>query len=403
MKGGTHAKIGKRQGRPTYRTPSRWLVSLVRTPKKSPFPMRRMTRRTSGSRGRASTIVLLVLGAVLGVGALVFLLGKTFDRSGVDSTSDDRVDTVGDVLDANSWVTYRSDAYGFSIEHPPRWEVRVTDDEFTPVINIFDPASAGGSKPPFTHFSEVTHVSVYPRGIPTEGVFSNTRESTARFGESVRAANDFLLEDGSAWATAVSFSGAVPDGWDEAGFLWAKVVIDNLDLTCLRGMENVPVDVCDPLSGDSLMRRGSVNAEARTIEERMLTSFHFLNHGGGGTVSTSTDPVDVSDLIHVISPEPGAMITSPLTIRGEARGNWFFEASFPVVLVDWDGRIIMEHHAEAKSDWMTSNFVPFEAVLEFVSPDITMSDRGALILRKDNPSGLPEHDAAIEIPIRFSQ
>ena len=113
------------------------------------------------------------------------------------------------------------------------------------------------------------------------------------------------------------------------------------------------------------------------------------------------------NLIRVFSPRPNEEISSPLLITGEARGNWFFEASFPVVLVDWDGRIIAQYYAQAKGEWMTADFVSFESVLEFESPVFPEADinhfsrRGALILQKDNPSGLPEHDDALEIPISF--
>lgn len=106
-----------------------------------------------------------------------------------------------------------------------------------------------------------------------------------------------------------------------------------------------------------------------------------------------------SDLIRIASPSPGAVIESPLTIAGEARGAWYFEASFPVVLVDWDGRIIADTFATAEGEWMTDDFVPFRASLRFEVPDY--GERGTLILRKDNASGLPEHDDALEIPIRF--
>ncbi len=107
------------------------------------------------------------------------------------------------------------------------------------------------------------------------------------------------------------------------------------------------------------------------------------------------------DLIRVDTPRPNQIIKSPLTITGEARGNWFFEASFPVILVNWDGLIVAQGIATAKSDWMTSEFVPFEAKLDFTIDKNTYSNRGALILKKDNPSGLPEHDNALEIPIIF--
>ncbi|MGB3921814.1 MAG: Gmad2 immunoglobulin-like domain-containing protein, partial [Minisyncoccia bacterium] len=111
--------------------------------------------------------------------------------------------------------------------------------------------------------------------------------------------------------------------------------------------------------------------------------------------------LEKSDLIRIESPRPNETVRSPLVIRGEARGNWFFEASFPVVLVDWDGRIIAESYATAKSEWMTTDFVPFEAKVEFTIDPETWSNRGSLILRKDNPSGLPEYDDALEIPIYF--
>lgn len=110
-------------------------------------------------------------------------------------------------------------------------------------------------------------------------------------------------------------------------------------------------------------------------------------------------------LIKTDSPSPNETIESPLTIRGEARGTWFFEATFPIVLVDWDGLIIAEGYAEATDDWMTEQFVPYEATFTFESPVTENSPefmhRGTLIFQKANPSGLPEHADAYEIPVQF--
>jgi hypothetical protein len=127
-------------------------------------------------------------------------------------------------------------------------------------------------------------------------------------------------------------------------------------------------------------------------------------------ISVDTNPNGVEalrDRIVLSSPLPGGTITSPLVITGEARGPWFFEASFPVTLTNWDGLIIAEGIATAESDWMTEDFVPFRAELTFVSPyqagDPAFMERGSLILKRDNPSGLPEHDAALEITVQFAQ
>ena len=110
-----------------------------------------------------------------------------------------------------------------------------------------------------------------------------------------------------------------------------------------------------------------------------------------------------NDSIIISSPLAGATISSPLTVEGFARGSWYFEASFPLILTDWDGRIIAEHYATAQSDWMTTEFVPFKGVLEFEKPQSIngFSKRGTLIFKKDNPSGLPEHDDALEITVYF--
>ncbi len=121
--------------------------------------------------------------------------------------------------------------------------------------------------------------------------------------------------------------------------------------------------------------------------------------GGQLFVEDIGNELEKMDLIVLDNPRPNQEIESPLIVQGRARGYWFFEGDFPVVLVDWDGLIIAQAVAQAKSDWMTEDFVEFEAVLEFEEPDY--SNKGALILQKDNPSGLPENDDALEIPIIF--
>lgn len=115
--------------------------------------------------------------------------------------------------------------------------------------------------------------------------------------------------------------------------------------------------------------------------------------------------VEDTDII-LDSPQSDQAISSPLTITGRARGTWYFEATFPVVLTDWDGRIIAEHYATAQGDWMTEDFVPFGATLVFDTPVYNDSPdfmrNGFLILKKDNPSGLPEYDDALEVRVRFA-
>ena len=108
--------------------------------------------------------------------------------------------------------------------------------------------------------------------------------------------------------------------------------------------------------------------------------------------------LEKTDLIRVINPRPNQEIVSPLVIEGEARGPWFFEASFPIKLFDETGKEITYALAQAQGEWMVEEFVPFLATLEFEKP---ATEAGTLIFQKDNPSGLSEHDDQLIMPVRF--
>lgn len=106
-----------------------------------------------------------------------------------------------------------------------------------------------------------------------------------------------------------------------------------------------------------------------------------------------------SDYIHIDSPLPGEEISSPLTLTGQARGIWFFEGDFPIILLDGQGREIALGYVSAKGEWMTKNFVGFQGLIRF---DNTFSGRkGTLVLKKDNPTGLAQFDDILEIPVNF--
>lgn len=105
-----------------------------------------------------------------------------------------------------------------------------------------------------------------------------------------------------------------------------------------------------------------------------------------------------SDQIKVDRPERGAVITSPLAVRGRARGTWFFEGDFPLVLLDGGGNPVARGFAIAQAEWMTPEFVPFAAVLSFES---SAHGPGRLVLKKDNPSDRRERSDALVVPVVF--
>lgn len=102
--------------------------------------------------------------------------------------------------------------------------------------------------------------------------------------------------------------------------------------------------------------------------------------------------------MYVSAPKTNEAITSPLSFSGKARGFWFFEASFTVRVFDANGSELGIGIAQAQDEWMTEDFVPFSGTVVFGAP---FTPTGKVVFQKDNPSGLPEHDAAIEIPVRF--
>jgi hypothetical protein len=136
---------------------------------------------------------------------------------------------------------------------------------------------------------------------------------------------------------------------------------------------------------------------------RVGPSCEFAPCPGGGDIPADVQAqIDAkNDLIVLTSPQPGTRITSPVTLTGKARGYWFFEASFPISVVNWDGLIIGEGIAQAQGEWMTEDFIPFTATIDFTFDPETPYNRGALILKKDNPSGDPSRDDALEIPVTF--
>lgn len=107
--------------------------------------------------------------------------------------------------------------------------------------------------------------------------------------------------------------------------------------------------------------------------------------------------LDIGD-IFLSSPLPDTRVVSPLIVEGEARGTWYFEASFPVRLLDGNGNEIAVAPAQAQGDWMTEDFVPYMVLLEFAQPS---TPNGTLVLQKDNPSGMPENDESLSIPVLF--
>lgn len=153
-------------------------------------------------------------------------------------------------------------------------------------------------------------------------------------------------------------------------------------------MKNIIIIIAGALLVVFVLSKVSPKAETPIVEEPGIVV-------PAETQLTSTKGV----VIYVDMPKDGAVITSPLMLHGRAPGNWFFEASAPIVLTDWDGLIIAEGYIEAEGEWMTTDYVPFHGTIDFVKP--AYGERGTIIFHKDNPSGESQFDDSAEMTIKF--
>lgn len=315
---------------------------------------------------------------VLFLGAAVFWFTVNSNRTEGEDTA-----MPANSEEGGGWVTYQNEEFGFAIDHPITWVVSAFPaGEIAPMFNISKPGQS--IQFPLTHHSIATHVSVYPHGIPTEGVFGKTKTTGLNFSVTARQVIDFVLDNGEYWATYLNPVQNLST-WNSAGFVWGSVEIMELEAACFQGETEVSEAECDPFLGDQIVQRGSVSSDDTDAIQRIIESFHFL------------DETMVVDVV-VDTPRPNSVVASPLLVEGAARGTWFFEASFPIRLLDANGEEVAVLPAQASGEWMTEVFVPFTVILVFEEPK---TDTGFLILERSNPSGLPEYAGVVRIPVKF--
>ncbi|MBP9710756.1 MAG: Gmad2 immunoglobulin-like domain-containing protein [Candidatus Pacebacteria bacterium] len=175
--------------------------------------------------------------------------------------------------------------------------------------------------------------------------------------------------------------------------LFIVILIAGAALVLLPPSANAPTGITEtePTSFAECVADGNPVMESYPRQCNTPNGGHFIENIGNA--------LEKQDLIVAATPRPGDSAVSPLTISGEARGYWFFEASFPYELQDAQGNMIAQGPVQATGDWMTEEFVPFTIDITF--PPQPVGSEGTLLLKKDNPSGLPENEDALVIPVVF--
>jgi hypothetical protein len=135
-------------------------------------------------------------------------------------------------------------------------------------------------------------------------------------------------------------------------------------------------------------------ASAPTISTLSPTSTAPAANAPMIPASTSSAPLDKS--VVVTSPTPNETVAQSFTVAGTAPGAWFSEATFPIQVRDNDDNLVGNVGASAQGDWETAGPVTFTAAMNI---DPSFHGPANLILLKDNPSGLPQNDDSVTIPI----
>lgn len=99
------------------------------------------------------------------------------------------------------------------------------------------------------------------------------------------------------------------------------------------------------------------------------------------------------------SPIKNESLTSPFVVMGQVPGNWSFEGSFQIELLDKNGERLEAKTVQLIGEWTTEEFVLFDATLKYSG----YSGDATVILHKDNPSGLTKNDDSVSIDVVLSQ
>lgn len=148
---------------------------------------------------------------------------------------------------------------------------------------------------------------------------------------------------------------------------------------------------CGSSSGEAPAPPSTLGLETVPADQKIVELREVEDYNPDNNERVLEDLIVVSDL------PAESLISSPYTVTGRARGTWFFEGSFPVILTDEDGNVLVETYASSPESWMTEEFIPFTSTLNFTALSGT---KAQLELMLDNPAGPEEgFDRSVIIPV----
>ena len=93
---------------------------------------------------------------------------------------------------------------------------------------------------------------------------------------------------------------------------------------------------------------------------------------------------------------PNSKVQGVVSYQGAVKGGYFFEANILINILDANKNVLKTSNAIAMTDWMTIEPVEFEGNIDFTNLPKGLA---YIEIHNDNPSGLPENDKSVLIPI----
>lgn len=264
-----------------------------------------------------------------------------------------------------------------------------------PVVNVYE--AKEGQEPPYSVHEKASssYIAFLPKAYGIDGPAGERKNLQdwkgnlpLSFAVDQQNSYVYLLKNGKARGFSLRFYSPAP-GWTEEGSIQIFYEVQNSQVECFGSNSDTKImQECDQMTGDRLVHSGKLDLKSREGINAILESLYFID--------PKKERPEISELIRLEQPKKNEKVSAPLQLKGSARGYWFFEGTAPFRIVGTNGKNIASGYLEAQENWMTEDFVPFEADISFKTPK---EKRGFLELSRANASGKPEHDRILRIPI----
>jgi len=281
--------------------------------------------------------------------------------------------TVSITPTQSNWKTYTSEQYGFSFQYPNDFSIE--ELEQGKKIKLWFPKPTGeiDIDPESMYFE----IEDNPKGLTSQQIEEEDIQNLRKKDQTLQFVADKEERSLKPYHNGVIDGVSFQSGAD---YDFDVILFTHNAYTYTITSTHYEIE-----PGQTVKSKGIVNT--------IVSSFKFIK------TNTGTSPVKSSDQPIISIPQPNTKVTSPLTVKGTAPANWFFEGQIHLKLVDANKKVIAGAAGKevTPGSWMEDKPVEFEGTIQFA----TTAKNGFLIIENDNPSGLSENQKTFEIPVTF--